>query len=417
MPFDRLITFFLPAQMRSDKTHPRYSEFRVIISSSLLAMPLMFLFPVFLFFVNKEFVGYLINDALIIIMLFCIRYYAHYRIPMSITALATYVIIYGWIRDSGYIYSSNLSILHIFLLAAIWVDKKYGWWAIFGNLAVFGYIYFQTLHAGIPTPVHNILGGPMYALGMNCLITIFFGGFMSYQQFDQERDRAKIRALQDQKISTLDEAVKKRTEQLNTMRETIAADFHDETGNMLSAITRQAGLLKLKLHQDHQVRPIVENIITNSNSLYASSKDFLWHLNHDSDDPKELFDYLTGYGQHYYNQFDVAFSSAAEECALLQLDPRAALHIIFIFKEAMTNVIRHAGATEVKLSMSCGRETITYTLQDNGRWKDPAQSIGHYGIANMERRCQKNNFKMELVRQITGTAIQVMVPVSPPLQS
>lgn len=414
MPFDQLITFFLPEQMRGDKTHPRYSEFRVIISSSLLAMPLMFLFPVFLFFMHREVLGYLINDVLIIITLFCIRYYAHYRIPMTITALATYVIIYGWIRDSGYIYSSNISILHIFLLAAIWVDKKYGWWALFANLGLFGYIYYQTLNAGLPVPVHSILGGPLYALGMNCLITIFFGGFMAYQQFDQERDRAKIRALQDQKINILDEAVKKRTEQLNTMRETIATDFHDETGNMLSAITRQAALLKLKLEQHHEVQPIVENIINNSNGLYASSKDFLWHLNHNSDDPRELFDYLTSYGQRYYNQFDVAFSSVAEECQLLQFDSSTALNVIFIFKEAMTNVIKHAGATEVQLAMTCQPDMITYELQDNGNWKEADAATAHYGLENMKRRCQKNKFQFELNKTTTGTKIKIKVPVSRP---
>lgn len=414
MPFDRLITFFLPESMRGDKTHARYSEFRVIISSSLLAMSLMFLFPVFSFFMHKQVLGYLINDVLIIVTLFSIRYYAHYRIPMSITALATYVIIYGWIRDTGYIYSSNISILHIYLLAAIWVDKKYGWWAIFGNLSVFGYIYFQTLNAGLPVAVQGMLGGPLYALGMNSLITIFFGGFMAYQQLDQERDRGKIRALQDQKISILDEAVKKRTEQLNTMRETIATDFHDQTGNMLSAITRQAALLKLKLNHNHEVQPIVENIITNSNGLYASSKDFLWHLNHDSDDPVELFDYLTGYGQRFYNQFDVAFSSVPAACELVQFDPLAALNIILIFKEAMTNVIKHSGATEVQLIMSCQAETITYELQDNGLWKEKGNATGHYGLANMKRRCQKNNFQFELTKT-TGTKIGIKVPVSSPV--
>jgi signal transduction histidine kinase len=412
MPFDRLITFFLPPAMRNNKTHPRYGEFRVIISSSLLAIPLMFLFPVFLFLMRKPFLGYFINDALIIITLFCIRFFAHYRLPMTVTAIATYAIIYDWIAGSGLIYSPNMSILHIYLLAAIWVDKKYGWWAIFGNLAVFGLIYYQTLHAGLPGVVHSTLGGPLYALGMNCLITIFFGGFLAYQQFDQERDRVQIRNLQDHKISLLDEAVKKRTEQLNTMRETMATDFHDETGNMLSAITRQASLLKFKLDEDNEARPVVESIIRNSNALYASSKDFLWHLNHDSDDPNELFDYLTGYGQRYYNQFDIAFSSAAEECHLLQFEPSAALNVIFIFKEAMTNVTKHADATEVELAMACEPEFITYTLHDNGTWKDMNTAAAHYGLANMERRCKKNNFKFTLTQRANGTSIGISVPFS-----
>jgi len=168
----------------------------------------------------------------------------------------------------------------------------------------------------------------------------------------------------------------------------------------------------------------------NSNSLYASSKDFLWHLNHDSDDPEEVFSYLTAYGQIYYNQFDIAFSSdmlldakaknmrsnvrPVQQCNLLQLDPRAALHIIYIFKEAMTNVVKHAGATEVQLNMGCTFETITYILTDNGTWKNADVSKEHYGLSNMKRRCADNQFKFDLITTSHGTQIIVTVPVSAP---
>ena len=411
MSFDQAVTFFLPRHIQENKTHARYHELRVIISSSLLALPLLLLFPLFLYCMHKPVTGYFINGALIITTLISIKLFGHYRIPMSITALGTYIIIYDWIKESGYIYSSNVSILHMYLLAAIWVDKKYGWWAVFGNIAVFYFIYHQTLQTGIAPQVHSLLGGPLYAFGMNVLITIFFGGFMAYQQYDQEKDRSKIRGLQDQKITMLDEAVKQRTEQLNSMRETIATDFHDETGNMLSAITRQASLLKIKLDNNSEVQPVVESIILNSNALYASSKDFLWHLNHNSDDPQELFSYLTAYGQRYYNQFDIAFSSTAHQCHLQQLEPMAALNLLFIFKEAMTNVVKHANATEVKLTMRCAAEQVTYKLEDNGTWKDADYSGDHYGLTNMERRCEKSKFGFGLIKQSSGTRIEIKVPV------
>ncbi|WP_316778698.1 hypothetical protein [Pedobacter antarcticus] len=96
MLFAPLITYFLPAEMRKDKTHPRYGEFRVIISSVLLSIPLMLLFPVFLLFIGKPVTGYFINDALLILLLFSMRCFGHYRIPMTTTAIATYFIIYEW---------------------------------------------------------------------------------------------------------------------------------------------------------------------------------------------------------------------------------------------------------------------------------------------------------------------------------
>lgn len=411
MTFDQAIYYLMPVAVRDDKTHPKYQELRVLVSTALIAFPLMLLFPIFVHYMGKPIAGYLVNDVLNLIILVTIRFWGHYRVPMLVSALTCYWIMYGLVADSGLIYSPNVAILHMYLLVTIWVNKKWGWLAILGNLGLLGFLYARTLQAGIPSPVGSLIGSPLYSLGMHALITFFLGGFLAYLQADAERNRIRFKELQEHKISVLDEAVKQRTEQLNSMRENIATDFHDETGNMLSAITRQAALLKLKLNQDHEVQPIVASIIQNSNALYASSKDFLWHLNHDSDDPQELFNYLTGYGQRYYNQFDIAFSSSSADCHLQQLEPTAALNVLFIFKEAMTNVVKHAGATEVELTMTCPGNQVVYALSDNGSWKDAEPETGHYGLANMERRCRKNKFGLALSKQTHGTRIEVTVPV------
>jgi glucose-6-phosphate-specific signal transduction histidine kinase len=124
---------------------------------------------------------------------------------------------------------------------------------------------------------------------LHCFITILIGSFLAYEQHEQERNRKTIKSLQDAKISLLDEAVKQRTDQLTNIRQVMAADFHDETGNRLSAITRQAPLFKFKLNNNDTALPVAESIIKNSNDLYARSKDFLWNLNHNSDEPVEVF--------------------------------------------------------------------------------------------------------------------------------
>ncbi len=208
-------------------------------------------------------------------------------------------------------------------------------------------------------------------------------------------------------------SLRQSAEQLKNMRETMATDFHGQTGNMLSAIIRQAGLLHLKLAKNDELQPMIKSIVDNSNSLYASSKDFLWQLNHSSDDPQELFDYLTNYGQQFYNQFDIAFSARAENSTTQKFNLSAALNLIFIFKEAMTNVVKHAEATEVVLCMQCSTSAIIYNLEDNGSWTEAEQNESHYGLNNIKSRCQKNHFEFELIKTSTGTQIDITVPVLP----
>lgn len=218
-----------------------------------------------------------------------------------------------------------------------------------------------------------------FIAGIALLLLIM--GIIIYNFRRHARARQRIKQLQDHKIFQLDEAVKRRTEQLGSMRQTIATDFHDQTGNMLAAITRQAASLELKLLHEPEVLPLVRSIIHNSNDLYASSKDFLWNLNHDSDDPLVLFQYLSGYGQRYYNQFDISFSSVikGEELPHMKLHTLAGLNLIYIFKEAMSNVIKHSGADEVSIELIWETSQVTYALQDNGNWKKADTSTEHYG--------------------------------------
>lgn len=215
--------------------------------------------------------------------------------------------------------------------------------------------------------------------------------------------------LQDHKIGLLNTAVRKRTEQLNAMRQTIATDFHDQTGNMLAAINRQAAMLELQLQDQANLLPLVHSIITNSDELYASSKDFLWNLNHDSDDPLILFQYLSGYGQRFYNQFDISF--AATVCGTpqpqMQLHPLAGLSLIYIFKEAMNNVVKHSGADEVSLEMQWEPEQVIYILHDTGVWKEADPAVDHYGLRNMERRCRQSGFSYALSHDPSGTRIRI----------
>lgn len=405
--FYRLVTFFLPQQLRNNPANSSYQELRMMLGTILIGLPLMSIFPVVIYFLGMPIIGFLINLVLLLTTLACIKYFGHYRIPLSITALVTYYIIYGWIAKSGLIYSPNLAILHMYLLAAIWADKKYGWYAIFSNLLFFYVVYQNTINAQLPFDYYQRTGGPLYALSINALITVFFGGFLYYLQSDQERNRIHINNLQTKRITLLDELVKKRTEELDQMREAIATDFHDETGNMLSAITRQASLLQMRLAPDHISQPIVANIIANSDKLYASSKDFLWHLSHESDDPQELFNYLTAYGQGFYNQFGIAFSSKAVYSSSSQLAPSAAINLIYIFKEAMNNVIKHAEAREVLFELDELNGQFIFALLDDGKWKEMDLNTRHYGLANIERRCKKNNFGFKVYQNPTKLIITV----------
>lgn len=245
-------------------------------------------------------------------------------------------------------------------------------------------------------------------------ITIFFGVFCwaIYRQYNAAKKR--IRQQQHQ-INILNTTIEARTRQLSMIRQTLARDFHDETGNMLSAIMRQADLLRSLAKPDERVQPLIANIILNSEHLYTLSRDFLWRINHDSDNPDVLFDYLTTFGQHFYDQFNMAFSvrkPLPHQRTRKQLFPFVARHVIYIFKEAMTNAAKHSGANEVVFEMIESNTYIRMLLTDNGQWKMPDNSVCHSGLTNMKKRSLENKLIFNLCYSEHGTQIQLTIPIS-----
>ena len=395
--------------------HPRYYELYTVVACILMGAGALSLFPILLawFDAGQHLWLYYLNVSCHVITLCLIRFTGHYRLSNMFAAAIAYAIIYVWLKDSGLIYSLNICIVHMFLLAGILADRKWGWITIVTNILFLIFIYYKTIATDSNGTLSDILGSPFQALLLHCLITAFLGSFLAYTLNNNEISRKKIIALQDYKINMLDEAVKQRTEQLNSIRQTIAADFHDQTGNMLAAINRQAGLLKLRLKDNASALPLVESIIVNSNGLYASSKDFLWNLNNDSDDPLTLFQYLNAYGQNFYNQFDISFSAEVNgsEQKLQQLNSFAALNLIYIFKEAMSNIVKHSGADEVNMRMIYTNDFIQFSLSDNGIWKQADPAVAHYGLKNIERRAEKSGFAYHLSYDENGTKVKVNLPL------
>ncbi|WP_159474542.1 sensor histidine kinase [Dyadobacter sp. 3J3] len=401
---EKLINYFLTPELRN-KLHPEYDQVRTIVSGTIVATTLLLILPVPMFFFPPTLIGYYILAGLGICTLYSLKWYGIYWPPLILGLLATYVVIINDTLETGAIDSPAVTTLYLLLLTGFWFNRRIGLVMIGLNILAIIYIFYSVPEAD---------GQNLYAVVSHIVLTIFFGAFFWFVQEQHDAARLQIREQQHIRIDLLDRAVKDRTQQLSTMRQNLASDFHDETGNMLSAITRQAAILKLKLKDQPAVLSIVDNIIMNSDQLYASSRDFLWSVNNNSDDPQELFAYLTSFGQVFYNQFDIAFSVKSTVNSLIEsahLQAFASRHIIFIFKEAMTNVAKHSGAREVLLEMAVFQEYVSISLQDDGSWKEPLEGQPHNGLHNMEKRSKENNFRFKVYGSSQGTRLQIDAPV------
>ena len=83
--------------------------------------------------------------------------------------------------------------------------------------------------------------------------------------------------------------------------------------------------------------------------------------------------------------------------------------------EALNNALKHAGASEVLLSLDSEQDILTLKVEDNGRGFDPelASSQGGLGISSMIERAEKIGGELSIQSEPNnGTAVIVNVPLS-----
>lgn len=97
-----------------------------------------------------------------------------------------------------------------------------------------------------------------------------------------------------------------------------------------------------------------------------------------------------------------------------RLSPEQTVKILHIAREALTNVRKHARASQVDINLASRPDALLLTIVDNGIGLDPVQidnAAGH-GLHNMQERAQALGGKISFTKiESGGTAVQLEIPL------
>lgn len=95
-----------------------------------------------------------------------------------------------------------------------------------------------------------------------------------------------------------------------------------------------------------------------------------------------------------------------------RLDEESKTALFRIAQEALTNIERHSGATEVHMSLRGHRKGATLIVRDNGRGIDMMDGKGRgIGLRNMQERMEQLDGTLTITRLTPGTLIDATVPL------
>lgn len=96
----------------------------------------------------------------------------------------------------------------------------------------------------------------------------------------------------------------------------------------------------------------------------------------------------------------------------LNIGSEACLQVLRILQEALTNVLKHAGAQTVEIDVRYKLEGIQIRIADNGVGINPAERSTGLGLGNMQTRAKKIGAVMTIAKILDGTEILLNIPFS-----
>lgn len=114
------------------------------------------------------------------------------------------------------------------------------------------------------------------------------------------------------------------------------------------------------------------------------------------------------YAEHLGFSPTIQTSGSLDEC-----DRPTSRHLVLVLREALSNVLRHARATRVDITVSHSGSELVLKIVDNGSGPSPGRSGGN-GLKNMDRRALALGGKFQLTPlSPQGTCLEWRVPVTP----
>jgi signal transduction histidine kinase len=191
--------------------------------------------------------------------------------------------------------------------------------------------------------------------------------------------------------------IKRRKYSLNAEQQRIARDVHDTLGHSLAFLRLRLDHISMEFEQPgmDKVRQEVEALRDVAKEAYDQMRDVLTQLNSESDSGlnETLISYADKISQRTSFEVDIQHDGQQRD-----LPPLVHRNIVYIFREILTNVEKHAQAQHVGVKLKWYDAHLEVEVNDDGVGFDPARRIAndHFGVKNMQDRANEIQARLSI---------------------
>tara|TARA_R110001583_G_scaffold77623_1_gene211179 strand:+ start:9306 stop:10442 length:1137 start_codon:yes stop_codon:yes gene_type:complete len=178
----------------------------------------------------------------------------------------------------------------------------------------------------------------------------------------------------------------------------ISRDLHDELGSALTGIAIKSDLLLEKIDLRSK-KEVLSEIAEQSRSAVDALSDIVWVIDSSNNNIHNLSERMESILYQFLTPLNITFklqSLQDKKPILIHQDYRQ--HVFLIFKEAITNIMKHSNATNVFVSVTKHKNNLKLTIKDNGtKITNEYKTLNGNGIKNMKLRAEKINGEIQFI--------------------
>lgn len=192
-------------------------------------------------------------------------------------------------------------------------------------------------------------------------------------------------------------------------RSRIATDMHDDLGAGISTIkylSQSGPYIPAEQQKQNNLK-----IAAQADELVDKMNDIIWAMNEKNDTLDNLVFYtkawVSDYVQQHHLQPNITVPPGIDPI-IIRGEKRQ--HIFMCIKESIHNIIKHAEAKNIWLSIETANNKLQITIRDDGKGYDAKKIVAGNGIGNMQKRISALNGEMKTATD-NGTVQQFIIPL------
>jgi signal transduction histidine kinase/ligand-binding sensor domain-containing protein len=201
---------------------------------------------------------------------------------------------------------------------------------------------------------------------------------------------------------------------LERERARIAGDLHDELGAGLTEVGLLGGLAQRVNTPAERVQEHLRSITDKAREMVTALDEIVWAMNPKHDSVLDLGRYFAEYASQLLQLTSLRCRlDVANDLPAHPLTSEQRRHLLLAFKEALTNVVRHANATEIRIRIAVEDGALEVRVEDDGRgMAQPDAPAPAEGLANMRRRMEQLGGTCRLSSEPgRGTTVLLQLPL------